>query len=190
MAKVDLSDVVNRLERQLVALDSEHTRTRRGVERANRVGAELDRRVSLVERLGGVVETLSDQFSGVRDRLRTHDEELASHEGRISALEAQSQNEQRGIFGIWLITLGIVEVTILTGYLLMKSWKNGSGVELGSLPHYDGLFGWVAAGSAVVITLVAMLLSVFERPTQQPHEQLAATTVAATPTEVLERVEA
>lgn len=191
MANEKLADVVSRLEQQLNSLDGQHLRTRRGVERANRLGAELDRRVSLVERLGGVVGTLSDQFNGMKDRLRTHDEELANHESRISILEARYQNEQRGIFGIWLITLGIVEATIFFGWLLMKDWKNGSGVELGSLPHYDSLFGWVAAGSAVVITLVALLLAGLERPTQQqPQEQLAAADEAATPTEVMERVEA
>lgn len=188
MPNRNLAEEVAKLEAKLEALGAEHTRTRRGVETANRATAEVSRRVGLLERLGEAFNTLTDKVAETKSRLRTHDEELANHESRISTLESQGASSQRSIVGVWLATLAIVEATVYVGWRVMAGWMNSSG-RLDSLPYYDSLFAWLAVGSAVVITLVTIVLSASERK-KAATTTLASneTAVSSSPTEVMESV--
>ena len=92
--------------------------------------------------------------------VRLQSEDSADHEERISGLEVETKKLARSesVATAWLASVAAIEVFILIAWVAMKNFTGSSG-KLGDSPSYDSLFTWVAVGSFVVISIVAIIIS-------------------------------
>lgn len=166
----------------------EAQRTRRGATRANMRAEQAHRRVDAVEERTGLLETTAvailDRLSVFAGFFRTqqadladHEERITNHQVRINSLERRAEADDN-IVGVWAITVTIVEVFLFLAWLVMADWKNGLNQRLADTPSYDSIFIWLAIGSAIVISLVALCiylmrdggLAVTRRSTEQTQQ--------------------
>ena len=117
-----------------------------------------EKRIGLLEGLFTAFESVIQKMNDFSQRMRGHDEDLASHEERITRLERSAGSQSRGIFLVWLVTVLVIEATVFLGWLNMAGLKNGNGKKLGDMSGYDTVFIWAAAAAFVVITLVALVI--------------------------------
>ena len=174
-----LETQVENILRQLNELSQEQSRTRRTVTTASEDNSETSRRVDAHEkRIGlleaglGTIETILGKITEFSNRFRSHDEDLANHEERITRLERTSGASTGGIFLVWLVTVLVTEAVVFLGWLNMAGLRNGAGRKLGDIAGYDTVFTWVSVADFVVITIVTLVLRSQEpKPAASPPNQ-------------------
>lgn len=214
IAQVDaqLQELSNRQERAeaVRAEDArEANRTRRGLTGAYReavqarrlAGAAHERvdvvegRVNSLEESTGLLETTA---VAILDRLNTfaglfrtqradtarHEERISNHQVRINSLEARADADGN-IVGVWAVTVTIIEVFLFIAWRVMAGWKNGLGQNLGDTPSYDTLFKWLAIGSVIVLSLVAVFIHLTRSRSAAAVAQTRQQEVAEDDTEVI-----
>jgi hypothetical protein len=170
-----LQERIDQLDRELgragrvSGFDREQAqRTARGTTRANRRAEQahtrvdgVEGRVNSLEERTGLLETASaafiDRLTIFAGMFRTQRADTARHEERITALETVVEDDGN-IAGVWLATLLTVEAFILAAWFVMAGWRNGLDQRLDQAPSYDGLFIALAVGSAIVISVVAIIV--------------------------------
>ena len=139
-------------------------RTARGIPRANAEAARANRGVAELGKRTDELEDgqrkLVDSNKTLMGIVRLQSEDSADHEERISGLEVETKKLARSesVATAWLASVAAIEVFILIAWVAMKNFTGSSG-KLGDSPSYDGLFAWVAVGSFVVISIVAIIIS-------------------------------
>jgi len=146
-------------------------RIQRGIPRANAEIARTNKRVEALDGRTSKLEARADNLEYGQNKMvenhqslmgivRTQAEDSAMHEQRISGLETKTEKLARSesVGPAWLASVVAVEAFIFIAWLAMKNFNGGNG-KLGNSPSYDSLFVWIAAGSFVVISLVAIVIS-------------------------------
>ena len=167
--RIDALDAeLNRASRVRTLDSSESNRTRRGTTRANMRAEQAHSRVDGLEERTGLLETtvvavldrlslFAGMFRSQREDIAVHEERISRHDTRISSLEERADSDGN-IAGVWAVTITVVEVFIFLAWMVMKNFHNGLGQKLGDTPSYDSVFIWLAIGSAVVISVVALYI--------------------------------
>lgn len=174
--RIDALDAELERARRVRSYDgSESSRTRRGTTRANMRAEQAHSRVDNVEERTGLLETttvaildrlslFAGMFRSQREDIAVHEQRISHHQVRISSLEDRADADGN-IVGVWAVTMTVIEVFIFFAWMVMKNFHNGIGQKLGDTPSYDSVFIWLAIGSGVVITVVALYIHMMRERT-------------------------